>query len=112
MKLSCHCGNVSLQAPEPEQVAICNCSICRRYAACWAYYDPETVQIRVERRATAFYQWGDRMVEFHRCPECGCVTHYRTNERCDRAVTAINMRLAEPEWLATVPVRHIDGASY
>jgi hypothetical protein len=38
MKGTCHCGNVTwtLDTP-PESVTACNCTICRRYGALWAY---------------------------------------------------------------------------
>jgi hypothetical protein len=36
---SCHCGVVKLEIQSArEEVNDCNCSICRRYGALWAYY--------------------------------------------------------------------------
>jgi hypothetical protein len=36
---SCHCGAAKLEILDvPEEVTDCHCSICRRYAALWAYY--------------------------------------------------------------------------
>ena len=75
MKVSCHCGNIQLEANLPAQVIICNCSICSRYQALWGYYSPEQVSIQVGEKGEDFYIWGDKLLEFVRCTGCGCVTH-------------------------------------
>jgi len=94
----------------PDEVGVCNCSICRRYAAAWAYFPPEHVQINSKVKSV-FYCWGDQEVEFHRCDCCGCLTHYVTTEKCPDTILAINMRMAESDVLSRIPVRKIDGAS-
>ncbi|MCL9782215.1 aldehyde-activating protein [Vibrio sp. S4M6] len=112
MKLECHCGSVSLElSSSPEEVGECNCSICRRYAALWAYFSPEQVQIVIKEQ-TVFYSWGDKEVKFHRCNSCGCLTHYVTTEKCSEDILAVNMRMAESEVLSSIAVRKINGASY
>ncbi|KJY91443.1 aldehyde-activating protein [Vibrio neptunius] len=113
MEVSCHCGNVKLAVQtKPSQLGECNCSICRRYAALWAYYSPSEVDIICVENPTAFYIWGDKCVEFHRCEHCGCLTHYVTTPKCDEQITAINMRMAEGVILTDIPIKKIDGASY
>lgn len=113
MKVTCHCGNIQITASyTPNEVANCNCSICRRYSASWAYYNPKDVEIRFTKEKSVFYIWGDKEVEFHRCNLCGCITHYITTPKCDKEIMAINMRMAECEILDNIPVRKIDGAIY
>ncbi|PSW16117.1 aldehyde-activating protein [Photobacterium rosenbergii] len=112
MELTCHCGNVNIKLESvPDEVGECNCSICRRYAASWAYFSPKQVEVTCNEK-TDFYCWGDKEVEFHRCSICGCLTHYVTTEQCDSNILAVNMKMAENEVLAAIPVRKIDGASY
>jgi hypothetical protein len=42
------------------------------------------------------YLWGDRSIEFHRCQNCGCVTHWAAvDQRADRM--GVNARLMRPE---------------
>ncbi|WFF43616.1 aldehyde-activating protein [Salinicola endophyticus] len=89
MTLRCDCGNLEITAPIPVQVTVCNCGICRRYAALWAYYSPGEVTLQVGEAGVALWQRGDREIEFVRCARCGI---------------ALNARLAEPA-LAGVPVR-------
>ena len=112
MELICHCGNVNIKLESvPGEVGECNCSICRRYAASWAYFSPQQVEVTCSEK-TDFYFWGDKEVEFHRCSICGCLTHYVTTEKCDSNILAVNMKMADNEVLAAIPVRKIDGASY
>lgn len=114
-KIQCHCGNVEILATKrPESLASCNCSICRRYAALWAYYEPEMIAVDCKYENTQFYLWGDKEVEFHSCPRCACLTHYLTTEKCDDddTVIALNMRMAKPEDVVGIPRREINGADY
>lgn len=55
MKLTCHCENVTLILSEiSTEVGECNCSICRRYSASWAYFSPEQVEVTMTK-PTDFY---------------------------------------------------------
>lgn len=105
---SCHCGAVRLQVDDaPTEVTDCNCSICRRYGVLWAYYAPG--QVRIAGGATDIYIWGDRMLEFHRCAVCGCVTHWAPVDKTQERM-GVNVRLMEPHVLAGARVRRLDGA--
>ncbi|MFV8783645.1 GFA family protein [Microbulbifer sp. SA54] len=109
----CHCGNISIEVAElPTEVTSCNCSLCRRYAGLWAYYAPGEVNIHYKDTEKSVYIWGDRDIEHHRCHHCGCVTHYITTEKCPVKRVAVNARMADPELLATLKVRQVDGASF
>ncbi len=113
MKVSCHCGNIEITLRySPNEVGQCNCSICRRYAALWAYYSPQDVTIKYFKQQSVFYIWGDKQVEFHRCNLCGCITHYVTTKLCDEDIVAVNIRMADAKILSAIPIRKIDGASY
>nr|HEX4316304.1 GFA family protein [Kofleriaceae bacterium] len=106
---SCHCGAVSIRVDyAPIEVTSCNCSICRRLGTLWAYYAPAQVRIA---GATATYSWGDRSIDFHHCPTCGCTTHWspRPGRAADRM--GVNARLLEPQTVAPARVRRLDGAS-
>ena len=51
IEASCECGAVRLEIETPpETVGDCNCSICRRYGALWAYYP--LAQVRVSGATT------------------------------------------------------------
>jgi hypothetical protein len=109
IEASCHCGAVKLEIQAaPEEVNDCNCSICRRYGALWAYYSPAQVRIVATQGATDRYLWGRKSLGFHRCQACGCVTHWAAvDEGIDRM--GVNARLMAPGVLAAARLRRSDG---
>ena len=110
IEASCHCGAVRLAiAVAPSEVTDCNCSICRRYGVLWAYYSPSQVQRLAPDAATDIYMWGDRAIEFHRCRDCGCVTHWSAVDRTANRM-GVNARLMSLDILAHAHVRRLDGA--
>jgi hypothetical protein len=109
IKGSCHCGSVAWQFdPVPEGATACNCTVCRRYGVLWIY-DYEGEGLRVEGPTTSYVR--GRSIEFHFCPTCGCVTHWRSRlpDEQGRRRSAVNVRLAEPDEVAAIPIDHFDG---
>jgi hypothetical protein len=106
---SCHCGAVEwTYEGTPDGATACNCTICRRYGALWAYaYDGEGIQVTGETKP---YVRG-RSIEFRFCPECGCLAYWRARAPGDdgRRRSAVNLRLAEPDAVAEIPIDHFDG---
>ena len=103
---ACHCGAVRLEAfRAPRQLTDCNCSICRRYGALWAYYSQTTARVVRARAGTRAYTRPGGQLAFHHCVRCGCLTHYTAGRRL-----ALNARMLPPEQLAGVRVRRLDGA--
>ena len=108
IELSCVCGAVRLSISRaPDELVDCNCSICRRYAARWAYYPLNDVI--VPGGLTDVFMLGPKKIEFHRCKICGCVTHWSPRDQRDRM--GVNARLLDPEVVARARVRHLDGAN-
>jgi hypothetical protein len=103
----CHCGLVKITAPNPEKVTSCNCSICHAYGHICAYYSASELLIVGD---TQTYVHGDGCIAFHRCANCGCVTHWigiDPTSTSDRM--AVNARLMPRSVLSQVRVRHFDG---
>ena len=100
MNTECHCGQIkiALQAA-PEKLNRCSCSICRRYGALWAYFDQSSLKISGE---TDTYVWGDKMIAFHRCPNCGVLTHWSHIDG-DVGKIGINMQNADQGILREIP---------
>lgn len=107
---SCHCGKVRWRLDTtPESVTACNCTICRRYGVLWAYgHENEDVHVSGPTQA---YVRGTGSIGFHFCPQCGCVAYWRaTGSGSDgRRRIAVNVRLTEPEPIASLPIDHFDG---
>jgi hypothetical protein len=107
---SCHCGAVTISvASKPRVLVSCNCSICRRYSTLWAYYDRGRVTIKRRRGSTQAYTWANKHIRFVRCTNCGCVIHWEAVDRSRRRM-GINFRNFDPEDLASVRIRTLDGA--
>lgn len=97
---SCHCGAVRFTADAaPAEVNVCECSICRRYGALWAYYDPARVAFAGDNGPTDIYMWNEHRLEFHRCRTCGCLTHWRAVD-ANVPCIGVNTRMMAPEAIA------------
>lgn len=107
---TCHCGSVTLSlAAWPTEVTECNCSLCRSYGVIWAYRSAKDILRLPDPALTDTYAWNGRHVDFHRCGNCGCVTHWLPRDkRRDRR--GINARLLPVDVLAGARLRHRDGA--
>ena len=106
---SCLCGQVRWQFDGvPDGATACNCTACRRYGVLWAY-DFEGEGIRVAGPTQAYVR--GQGLSFHFCPGCGCIAFWR-GQRADaqgRVRIAVNLRLAEPDAVAAIPIDHFDG---
>lgn len=106
---SCLCGAVRWQFEgQPDGATACNCTACRRYGVLWAY-DYEGHGINVSGKTHAYAR--GKAIEFHFCPACGCVAFWRGKEADSdgRIRIAVNLRLAEPETVAAIPIDHFNG---
>lgn len=107
---SCLCGKVHwIFRGQPEAATACNCTACRRYGALWIYgYENEEISVS---GATNAYARGSESLSFHFCPGCGSVAYWRANslDPHGRRRMAVNVRLAEPDAVASLPVEHFDG---
>ena len=112
MKAACHCGAVRFEVEAaPQWVLDCNCSLCRRYGALWAY--PDAGQVNVLKMpdlgVTETYVWGDRDLAFHRCGTCGCVTHMEAISVDPPVLYGLNVRMMPALDPSTVNLRQVDN---
>ena len=108
---SCHCGNVKWTYAEPlESVTACNCSLCSRYGALWAYGHLDH-GITVSG-ATSIYMRGSKINGYNFCTACGCMAYYLSNtlnEEGQRRI-AVNTRLvSDPKAIEALLIDHFDG---
>ena len=108
----CHCSNVQLKILKPvDRLTCCNCSVCRRIGALWAYYPSAAVQISVTKPdSLGSYSWGDRCLKFRFCQQCGCHTHYESTPQSGVDRVGVNMRQFDLQIWRDLPVRYFDGA--
>jgi hypothetical protein len=101
--------------PEPDTVTDCNCSICRRYGALWAYTglampgSSQRAELVQGIEALDAYVWGQREYRLNRCRHCGCVTHVSPADR-PQAVFALNARMLSGFDASRVTLQRWDNA--
>ncbi|KAF2665024.1 hypothetical protein BT63DRAFT_378097 [Microthyrium microscopicum] len=88
----------------------CLCSICGRYAALWAYYEPSQVQIEGETDIYVRNKPANegKYLEFHRCKICGCVTHWAHPDKSVKKM-GINCRMLDRPDLEKFEIKQEDG---
>ncbi len=106
----CHCGAVSFTlAYAPKHINHCNCSICRRYGVLWAYYELSDVALEAASDALESYAWGPKNVDFYRCANCGCMTHWLPRS-AKRNRMGINTRMLDASLIAAAEIGREDMA--
>ncbi len=110
---SCHCGAVRwTYRGDIAYGNACNCTICRRYGVIWSYGKlDQSVFINAPQGALSQYIWGDKSISFNFCTSCGCVVTWQAVQTEDDGSIeiAVNLRLAEPDAVANIPLRRFDG---
>lgn len=110
---SCHCGDTGWTlSGDPGSITACNCTLCRRYGALWAYdYENERIALIGATRVYTRRGKPDPALEIHFCPTCGCVAHWRglKVDEAGRRRVAVNVRLAPPDAVAHLAIDHFDG---
>jgi hypothetical protein len=99
----CNCGAVRIEAPAPEEVFDCPCSVCQKFGTLWSYYNPADVRIT---GATDIYLRGRKVLEFHSCKVCACQTHWAPVNKSHPRM-GINARLMPPDVRSAA--RHLRG---
>lgn len=108
---TCHCGAVRWHLKTmPESVTACNCTVCRRYGALWAYGHIDH-DIEVEGETRTYRRKDGGIIDFHFCSSCGCITHYVTNRPKENGKfwTGVNVRLTDPGPIEHLAIDHFDG---
>src|SRR3954451_13245207 len=110
---SCLCDSVrwSFHGEIPD-ATICNCSACRRYGALWAYdFEGHGIVVDDPKAALSSYSRGKGLLTFDVCSICGNLVCWRGTEtgRDGRRRIAVNLRLAEPDDVAHIPLQRFDG---
>jgi hypothetical protein len=109
---TCHCG-AAHWTPEgdPGGITACNCTLCRRYGALWAYdYEGQRINVHGPRSTYTRIGKDKPVLEIQFCPTCACVLCWRGLQlEAEGRRIAVNVRLAPPEAVADLPIDHFDG---
>ena len=108
----CHCGAAGWTLEgDPGSITACNCTLCRRYGALWAY-DYENERIRVSGPLRSYVcDVETPSLEILFCGHCAGVAAWRglDLDEAGRRRIAVNVRLAPPDAVADLVIDHFDG---
>ncbi|MEO6395478.1 MAG: GFA family protein [Devosia sp.] len=105
--VSCHCGRIRLEVDaELDEVAECNCSICKRSGFLHWHVPPERVKYLSEKQGVSTYWWRSATGGQHFCSNCGIAVVRISTQH---PPVAINARCIEGIDVATLKVRQFDG---
>ncbi|MBO9575875.1 MAG: aldehyde-activating protein [Sphingobium sp.] len=117
LTLSCQCGQVRVQIEQrPDHINACNCLLCSKSGAYWAYFHPSQVQVEGATTGYCRDDKDDPSAELHFCPKCGATTHFTLTPsavaRFGNGMMGVNMRLADEGDLAGLELRYPDGRAW
>jgi hypothetical protein len=111
---SCHCGATGWTlVGDPGSITACNCTLCHRYGALWAYdYEGERVAVAGDTRPYRRLGKEAPALEMLFCSTCAGVLAWRglKPEQDGRTRMAVNVRLAPLDAVADLAIDHFDGA--
>lgn len=111
IRAACHCTNVRFEIESaPVWVLDCNCTLCRRYGALWAYYEPGQVRMVQGAGEIDHYSWQEHDLGFHWCKKCGCLTHHTILKDDPPTIRGINARMIPTLDPSQVEILHIDNS--
>src|SRR3954468_22857253 len=117
LKLSCHCGQIRLEIrKQPEYINECNCTLCSKSGARWAYFHPSEVSVEGKTKGYSRQDKEDPAAEVQFCADCGSTTHFTLTasaaSRFGNTLMGVNMRLADEGDLAGMELRYPDGRAW
>ncbi len=117
LKLSCLCGRVKIEtSKKPDYINECNCTLCSKSGAQWAYFHPSEVKAEGATQGYSRDDKADPAAEIHFCEKCGSTTHFVLTasaiSKFGNVQMGINMRLADEKDLAGIELRYPDGRAW
>jgi hypothetical protein len=116
-KLFCHCGQIHVHVKKrPDYIHECNCTLCRKSGARWAYFHPSEVSVKGKTKGYCRTDKDDPAADLKFCATCGTTTHFTLTasavSRVGNSLMGINMRLADETDLAGIELRYPDGQAW
>src|ERR1700744_1823221 len=117
LKLFCLCGHVRIELPKrPDYINECNCTLCSKSGARWAYFLPSAVVVDGTTRGYCRADKESPAAEIHFCERCGSTTHFVLTAsavaKFGNAHMGVNMHLADEKDLAGIELRYPDGRAW
>lgn len=109
---SCHCGAIAYTVEvDPENAVTCNCSICSRLGAVWAFGPKARFKLTNGEGSQGDYQFNKHMLHHRFCPTCGIESYAEGKGPDGSEMVGINLRCVDGVDVAKLSPRQIDGRS-
>ncbi|MDE8650364.1 GFA family protein [Novosphingobium album (ex Liu et al. 2023)] len=117
LTLSCHCGQIRIEITrQPDYINECNCTLCSKAGARWAYFHPSDVNVTGATTGYCREDKADPAAEIRFCAHCGSTTHFvltaSAASKFGNTMMGVNMRLADESDLAGMELRYPDGQAW
>jgi hypothetical protein len=103
-------------AKRPDYVNECNCTLCSKSGARWAYFHPSEVEVEGPTKGYSRDDKDDPACEIRFCANCGSTTHFVLTPsavaKFGNVQLGVNVRLADDDQLAGVELRYPDGRGW
>ena len=108
----CHCGRVRYRATSDlAQVVDCNCSICIKRGAAWAFVKAPQFKLLQGDDALTDYQFGKKKIHHLFCQSCGVGSFSRGLAPNGEETFAINVNCLDDVDVAALKLTPFDGKS-
>ena len=108
----CHCGQIRFECTtDMAMVTACNCSICTKRGALWAFVPPESFGLRAGGEMLADYQFNKKVIHHLFCPDCGVAPFSRGKGPDGKEMIAVNVRCLDDVDVAALNPKPFDGKS-
>jgi hypothetical protein len=109
----CHCGQVRFDVTaDLSKVYSCNCSICVKRGALWAFVPPESFARRAGAEALVDYQFNKRVIHHLFCGQCGVGSFSQGIAPSGMEMVAINVRCLDGVDLSALTLTLVDGKKW
>jgi len=117
LRLSCLCGQIRIEIQKrPDFINECNCTLCSKSGARWAYFHPSEVSVEGTTKGYSREDKDDPAAELQFCPNCGSTTHFTLTAsavaKFGNVQLGVNVRLADERDLAEIELRYPDGRAW
>jgi len=109
---SCHCGAIAYTVEaDPDAAVTCNCSICARLGAVWAFGPKAAFKLVRGEGKLGDYQFNKHVLHHRFCPSCGIESYTEGKGPDGSEMVGVNLRCVEGVDVAKLSPRQIDGRS-
>jgi hypothetical protein len=109
---SCHCQGVSFEVDlDLDQALQCNCSICSKLGAVWAFAPRAKLKMKSGEELLDDYQFGKKRLHHLHCTHCGIETFAEGVAPDGTETVGVNLRCLDGVEVDKLSPRQYDGRS-